>query len=109
DFIADAETVETELMLADLESLERRIVPIEKRAKTGDKEAMLPYSLMTKALNLLREGRPARQAALTPEEREPYRKLALLTEKPVLYVCNINKASAAAGNAQSARMFEAAK
>jgi GTP-binding protein YchF len=109
DPIADSETVETELMLADLESLERRIVPIEKRAKTGDKEAMLPYSLMTKALNLLREGRPARQAALTPEEREPYRKLALLTEKPVLYVCNVDEASAAAGNAQSARMFEAAK
>jgi GTP-binding protein YchF len=109
DPIADAETVETELMLADLESLERRIVPIEKRAKTGDKEAMLPYSLMTKALTLLREGRPARAAELTAEEREPYRKLALLTEKPVLYVCNVDEASAATGNAESARMFEAAK
>jgi hypothetical protein len=109
DPIADAETVETELMLADLESLERRIVPIEKRAKTGDKEAMLPYSLMTKALDLLRQGRPARAAELTAEEREPYRKLALLTEKPVLYVCNVDEASAGTGNAESVRMFEAAK
>jgi hypothetical protein len=109
DPIADAETVETELMLADLESLERRIVPIEKRAKTGDKEAMLLYSLMTKALDLLRQGRPARAAELTAEEREPYCKLALLTEKPVLYVCNVDEASAGTGNAESARMFEAAK
>jgi hypothetical protein len=109
DPIADAETVETELMLADLESLERRIVPIEKRAKTGDKEAVLPYSLMTKALTLLREGRPARAVELSHEEREPYRKLALLTEKPVLYVCNVDEASAATGNAESKRMFEAAK
>jgi hypothetical protein len=109
DPISDAETVETELMLADLESLEKRIVPIEKRAKTGDKEAMLPYTLMTKALTLLREGKPARDAQLTPEEREPYRRLQLLTEKPVLYVCNVDEASAAAGNAQSAHMFEAAK
>ena len=74
DPVADAETVETELMLADLESLERRIVPIEKRAKTGEKEALLPYQLMTKAVTLLREGRPARYAELTPEERERYDK-----------------------------------
>ena len=108
DPLADAETVETELMLADLESLERRIVPIEKRAKTGEKEALLPYQLMTKALTLLREGRPARYAELTPEEREPYRRLGLLTEKPVLYVCNVDEA-AASGNEQSARIFDLAK
>src|SRR5205085_8853392 len=82
DPVSDAETVETELMLADLESLERRIVPIEKRAKTGEKEAILPYQLMTKAVTLLREARPAREAELTPEEREPYRQLGLLTQKP---------------------------
>jgi GTP-binding protein YchF len=70
---------------------------------------MLPYSLMSKALTLLREGKPAREAVLTPEEREPYRRLQLLTEKPVLYVCNVDEASAAGGNAQSARMAEAAK
>ena len=109
DPLADAETVETELMLADLDSLERRIVPIEKRAKTGDKEALLPYQLMTKAVTLLREGRPAREAQLTPEEREPYRRLGLLTEKPVLYVCNVDEASAAAGNSESTRVFTMAK
>jgi GTP-binding protein YchF len=109
DPIADAQTVETELMLADLESLERRIVPIEKRAKTGEKDAILPYQLMMKALTLLREGRPAREAELTPEEREPYRRLGLLTEKPVLYVCNVDEASAATGNAESARVFEMAR
>src|SRR5258706_6652670 len=108
DPVSDAETVDTELMLADLESLERRIVPIEKRAKTGEKEAILPYQLMTKAVTLLREGRPARYAELTPEEREPYRRLGLLTEKPVLYVCNVDEA-AASGNEQSARVFEMAK
>src|SRR5579872_2196031 len=68
DPVADADTVETELMLADMESLERRIVPIEKKAKTGDKESILPYHLMSKALSLLRDGRPARDAQLTPEE-----------------------------------------
>src|SRR5689334_12778965 len=95
DPVSDAETIETELMLSDLESLERRILPLEKRAKTGDKEADAQYRLMTKALELLREGRPARQAQLTPEERSPYRQLGLLTEKPVLYVCNVDEASAA--------------
>ncbi len=109
DPVSDAETVETELMLSDLESLERRIVPIEKRAKTGDKEAILPYQLMSKALALLHEGQPARQAQLTPEEREPYRQLGLLTQKPVLYVCNVDEASAANGNDHSTRVAALAK
>ena len=109
DPVSDAETVETELMLSDLESLERRIVPIEKRAKTGDKEAILPYQLMSKALALLHEGKPARQAQLTPEEREPYRQLGLLTQKPVLYVCNVDEASAANGNDHSRRVAALAK
>jgi len=109
DPVSDAETVETELMLADLESLERRIVPIEKRAKTGDKEAILPYQLMSKALALLHEGKPARQAQLTPEEREPYRQLGLLTQKLVLYVCNVDEAAAANGNDHSRRVAALAK
>ena len=109
DPVADAETVETELMLSDLDSLERRIVPIEKRAKTGDKESLASYQLMSKAVNLLREGKPARAAVLTPEEREPYRRLGLLTEKPVLYVCNVDEVSAATGNAQSERVAAMAK
>ena len=104
DPVSDAETVDTELMLADLESLERRIIPIEKRAKTGEKDAIQPYHLMAKALDLLRDGKPARQAVLTPEEREPYRQLFLLTQKPVLYVSNVDEDSAATGNAHSKRV-----
>ena len=109
DPVGDAETVETELMLADLESLERRIVPLEKKAKGGDKEAKEQYALMAKAIALLREGKPARAAELTPEEREPYRQLGLMTQKPVLYVCNVDEGSAATGNAFSAKVEAKAK
>ncbi|HEX4533586.1 MAG TPA: redox-regulated ATPase YchF [Rhizomicrobium sp.] len=98
DPVSDAETVETELMLADLESLEKRVGPIEKKAKGGEKEAKEQFALMMKALVLLREGKPARVAELTPEEREPYRQLGLMTQKPVLYVCNVDEGSAANGN-----------
>ncbi|NWH07767.1 MAG: redox-regulated ATPase YchF [Alphaproteobacteria bacterium] len=109
DPIADAETVETELMLADLESLERRIQPLEKKAKSGDKEAKEQVALMTKALDLLREGKPARLATLQPEEVEPFRQLMLLTGKPVLFVCNVEEGAAATGNAQSRRVEDYAK
>ena len=93
DPVSDAETVETELMLADLESLEKRVKPIEKKAHSGEKEAKEQLALMTRALDLLREGKPARLAELSHEEREPYRQLFLLTSKPVLYVCNVEEAS----------------
>jgi GTP-binding protein YchF len=109
DPVSDAETVETELMLADLESLEKRIVPIEKKAKSGEKEAKEQLALMMKAVTLLREGKPARRADLTPEEREPYRQLGLMTQKPVLYVCNVEEASAATGNTFSAAVETMAK
>jgi ribosome-binding ATPase len=109
DPVSDAETVDTELMLADLESLERRMAALEKKMKTGDKEAKLQLALMTKATALLQDGKPARDAVLTPEEREPYRQLGLLTQKPVLYVCNVDEASAAEGNAFSARAIAMAK
>ncbi len=108
DPVGDAETVETELMLADLESLERRIVPFEKKAKSGEKEAKEQVALMQKAIDLLREGKPARMAALTPEEREPFRQLGLMTQKPVLYVCNVDEGSAAAGNRFSKMVEEKA-
>jgi ribosome-binding ATPase len=107
--VGDAETVETELMLADLESLEKRVVPIEKKAKSGEKEAKEQHALMMKALVLLREGKPARLAELTPEEREPFRQLALLTQKPVLYVCNVDEGAAATGNKFSKAVEEMAK
>jgi GTP-binding protein YchF len=107
--VGDAETVETELMLADLESLERRVLPIEKKAKSGEKDAKEQYAIMSKALELLREGKPARRAELTPEEREPYRQLGLMTQKPVLYVCNVDEGSAANGNRFSAQVEAIAK
>jgi ribosome-binding ATPase len=109
DPVSDAETVETELMLADLDSLERRIIPIEKKAKSGEKESKEQFALMTKAIVLLREGRPARVADLTPEEREPYAQLGLMTQKPVMYVCNVDEGSAAHGNAFSKRVEEMAR
>jgi GTP-binding protein YchF len=109
DPVSDAETVETELMLADLESLEKRVKPIEKKANSGEKEAKEALALMTKALVLLRDGKPARLADLTPEEREPYRQLGLMTAKPVLYVCNVEEGSAATGNKFSAAVEEMAK
>jgi len=99
DPLADAEVVETELMLADLDSLEKRRVNIEKKAKAGaDKEAKAQLAVIDKALAALREGKPARVAETTPEERPILAALQLLTSKPVLYVCNVDEASAAAGN-----------
>jgi GTP-binding protein YchF len=101
DPIADAETVETELMLADLDSLERRREPLAKKAQVGEKEAKTQLSLIDKALDLLRAGQPARMAKLTAEEAPGYRALQLLTAKPVVYVCNVEEAAAAQGNAMS--------
>lgn len=106
---ADAETVETELMLADMDSLEKRRTTIEKKAKTGDKEAKAQISLIDKALELLRDGKPARLVELAPEEEPAFAALQLLTAKPVLYVCNVDEASAATGNAHSATVREKAK
>ena len=108
DPIRDAETVETELMLADLESLERRIVPLEKKAKSGEKDAKAEVAVMQKCLDLLRDGKPARLAEIDAEERGIFKRLMLLTAKPILYICNVEEEAAAEGNAQSARVFERA-
>jgi GTP-binding protein YchF len=107
DPIGDIETIETELMLADLESLERRVEPLEKRARGTDKdarEAKEALELMQRALALLREGRPARLLESQPEERQAFGRLGLLSWKPVLYVCNVDEASAATGNAFSRKV-----
>jgi GTP-binding protein YchF len=109
DPIADAETVETELMLADLESLEKRRAGVEKKAKAGDKESKAQLAVIDKALPLLREGKPARLAQISHEEAPIFAGLQLLTAKPVLYVCNVDEASAAAGNALSKAVEEKAK
>ncbi len=109
DPLADADTVETELMLADLESCEKRITSLEKRAKGGDKEAKAQAALVGKALDLLREGQPARRAEISSEEERDWRMLQLLTAKPVLYVCNVDEASAKTGNDFSSTVVERAK
>src|SRR5689334_19676602 len=98
DPIADIETIETELMLADLDSLERRVTALEKKAKSGDKEAKEALDLVNRALILLREGKPARLTEVRPEEARAFDMLQLLTAKPVLYVCNVDEASADKGN-----------
>jgi len=110
DPIADAETVETELMLADLESLEKRVPNLAKKAAQGDKESKVAASVLGQALELLREGKPARLTQPRDEEERKALALAqLLTGKPVLYVCNVDEGEAANGNAHSARVFEKAK
>ncbi len=101
DPLADAETVETELMLADMESLEKRIEPLEKKIRGQDKEAKKTLALVETALAQLREGKPARLANVPDEDRATFRTLNLLTSKRVLYVCNVDEASAATGNGYS--------
>jgi GTP-binding protein YchF len=108
DPIADIETIETELMLADLDSLEKRVGNLEKRAKTGDKEAKELADLMNRALAFLREGKPARLVERSAEEEKTFRGLGLLSSKPVLYVCNVEEASADKGNAFAAKVFKRA-
>jgi len=109
DPIADIETVETELMLADLESLEKRVDGLNKKAKGGDKEAKESLDLITRALALLRDGKPARFTERKPEEEKAFHMLGLLTSLPVLYVCNVEEASAASGNAFSQKVEVKAK
>jgi GTP-binding protein YchF len=109
DPVADAETVNTELMLADLASLERRVNPLRKKAQSGDKDARIEVALMDAALKLLAEGKPARLTEVPKEEEDPFRSLNLLTAKPVLYVANVEEAAAASGNAHAQRVEEMAK
>jgi GTP-binding protein YchF len=101
DPMADAETVETELMLADMESLEKRRIALEKRVRGQDKEAKATLELVDAALAVLNEGKPARLAKVAPEDRFRFRQLQLLTSKPILYVANVDEGSAAEGNAYS--------
>jgi len=101
DPLSDIATIETELMLADLESLERRIAQIDKRAKGGDKDARDLLALAERSLAELRGGRPARAAGVGREEQRLFQSLGLLSSKPVLYVCNVEEASADKGNAYS--------
>ena len=110
DPIADADVVETELMLADLESLERRVPNLVKKAQQGDKDARIEASVLGQTLDLLRASKPARLTQpKDAEEEKALRRAQLLTAKPVLYVCNVDEGDAATGNALSQRVAEKAE
>ena len=109
DPIRDAETVETELLLADLDSIERRVAATQKKARGADKEAKAQLELMERVLGALREGKPARTIAVGAEDKANFRGLQLLSAKPVLYVCNVEESAAAAGNAASRRVTDYAR
>ncbi len=108
DPIADAETIETELMIADLESVEKRLANLGRKMNAGDKAAKEAAVLLTAAKEALEAGRPARTVKVSEDDRKAWDMLQLLTAKPVLYVCNVEEASAATGNSQSARVQEMA-
>ncbi len=98
DPVGDAATVNTELMLSDLESLEKRAQGAIKRQRGGDKEATAQLNLMERIIEALQNGRPARDGEITAEEAKPFRQLQLLTGMPVLYISNVDEDSAGAGN-----------
>ncbi len=108
DPLADADTVETELMLADLESLEKREASLRKKATTKDKEAIAELELVDLALAELREGRPARKADIPENRARDWKNLQLITSKPVIYVCNVEEDSADSGNSMTAKAAEKA-
>jgi GTP-binding protein YchF len=108
DPLADADTVETELMLADLESLEKREDGLRKKATAKDKEALAELELVDLALAELREGRPARKADIPENRARDWKNLHLITSKPVIYVCNVEEGSAESGNGLSAKVAEKA-
>ncbi len=108
DPISDLEIIETELMLADLESLEKRVANLDKRARTGDRDSANTLRLVKLALEELNAGRPARTARIAEEDEKAWRMLQLLTAKPTLYVCNVDEGDAGTGNAMSAAVAERA-
>ena len=109
DPIADAEVIETELMIADMESVERRLANLQRKLKGGDKEAAAQERLLKSALAALEAGQPARTVAVAEDDEKPWAMLQLLTAKPVLYVCNVAESDAASGNAWSDKVAEMAR
>ncbi|MEM9426468.1 MAG: redox-regulated ATPase YchF [Pseudomonadota bacterium] len=108
DPVADAETIETELMLADLDSIEKRMQNLVRKIRGGDKEAIAQERLLKQAGEALESGKPARTVEVDAEDAKAWQMLQLLTAKPVLYVCNVAEDEAAEGNAHSARVAEMA-
>ncbi|MDO5528254.1 MAG: redox-regulated ATPase YchF [Paracoccus sp. (in: a-proteobacteria)] len=109
DPLADAEVIETELMIADMESIERRLANLARKLKGGDKEALAQDRLLRQALAALEEGRPARAVEVAEDDRKAWDMLQLLTAKPVLYVCNVAESDASGGNEWSAKVAEMAR
>ncbi len=108
DPVADAETIETELMLADIESIEKRLQGLVRKVRGGDKEAVQQERLLKQALAVLEDGKPARVVAVDDEDARAWKMLQLLTTKPVLYVCNVGESDAASGNEHAARVADMA-
>ena len=108
DPISDAQTIETELMLADIESIEKRLQGLSRKVRGGEKEAVQQERLLKAALEVLEKGEPARVVAVDQEDAKAWKNLQLLTTKPILYVCNVGEDEASAGNAHSARVSEMA-
>ena len=108
DPIADAETIDTELMLADIESIEKRLQNIVRKVRGGDKDSIQQERLLRAAMAALEEGRPARTVVVDVEDEKQWKMLQLLTTKPILYVCNVNEEDAASGNVYSSRVAEMA-
>jgi len=106
DPLEDAEIVETELMLADMDSLKKRLPGLEKKIRGNDKDAKLTQDLCNRALGVLNTGKPARHVERSPDEERPFQELQLLTSKPALYVCNVDEDSAAHGNELTAKVAE---
>jgi len=106
--VEDAETIETELMLADMESIEKRLQGLSRKVRGGDKEAVQQERLLKVALAMLEDGKPARMVEVDADDAKAWKLLQLLTSKPILYVCNVDEGSAATGNAFSAQVAEMA-
>ena len=104
DPVADAETVETELMLADLDSLTRRLEPLVKKARGGNRDAIAMQEMVVRATAVLEAGRSARDIEIDPDEAKLFHRMQLLSAKPVLYVCNVDEDAAADGNAHAAKI-----
>ncbi|ARO13830.1 ribosome-binding ATPase [Ketogulonicigenium robustum] len=108
DPVSDAQTIEMELMLADLESIEKRLAGLVRKVKGGDKEAIEQEALLKAAKEALDAGKPARTVKVSDDQQKQWRMLQLLTSKPILYVCNVEESAAATGNAFSAKVAEMA-
>ena len=108
DPVADAETIETELMLADIESIEKRLQGLLRKVRGGDKDALQQERLLKAALGVLEEGQPARTVEVDAEDAKAWKMLQLLTSKPILYVCNVDESAAGTGNALSAQVADMA-